>query len=44
MWDAANRKIISKIDAPDTTMLKWSPDGEHFITATTAPRLREGNG
>ncbi|KAG6800892.1 eukaryotic translation initiation factor 2A [Apis mellifera caucasica] len=23
---------------------EWSPDGEHFMTATTAPRLRMGNG
>ena len=44
LWDATNRKIISKVDAPDTTLLRWSPDGEHFMTATTAPRLREGNG
>jgi len=25
-------------------MLQWSPDGIHFVTATTAPRLRIGNG
>ncbi|GAB1868971.1 Eukaryotic translation initiation factor 2A [Camponotus japonicus] len=44
LWDIANRKLIAKIDAPDTTLLQWSPDGEHFVTATTAPRLRIGNG
>ncbi|KAK6633211.1 hypothetical protein RUM44_003812 [Polyplax serrata] len=44
LWDTTNRKIISQVDAPDTTLLRWSPDGEHFVTATTAPRLREENG
>lgn len=24
--------------------MEWCPDGEHFLTATTAPRLRIGNG
>lgn len=24
--------------------MEWCPDGEHFFTATTAPRLRMGNG
>jgi len=44
LWDAINRKLIAKTDAPDTTLLRWSPDGEHFMTATTAPRLRITNG
>ncbi|EFN83994.1 Eukaryotic translation initiation factor 2A [Harpegnathos saltator] len=44
LWDIANRKLIAKTEAPDTTLLQWSPDGEHFVTATTAPRLRMGNG
>lgn len=44
LWDAGGRKLISKVDAADTTLLRWSPDGEHFVTATTAPRLRMGNG
>lgn len=44
LWDVGNRKLIGKTDAPDTTLLQWSPDGEHFMTATTAPRLRIGNG
>lgn len=43
-WDAVNRKLIGKCDAPDTTHLEWSPEGTHFLTATTAPRLRIGNG
>ncbi|CAL7949818.1 unnamed protein product [Xylocopa violacea] len=44
LWDVGNRKLIAKTEAPDTTLLEWSPDGEHFMTATTAPRLRMGNG
>lgn len=27
-----------------TTHFEWAPDGRHFITATTAPRLRTSNG
>ncbi|XP_076234660.1 eukaryotic translation initiation factor 2A [Calliopsis andreniformis] len=44
LWDMGKRKLIAKTEAPDTTHLQWSPDGEHFMTATTAPRLRMGNG
>lgn len=44
LWDVANRKLIAKTEAPDTTLFQWSPDGEHYMTATTAPRLRMGNG
>ncbi|XP_076164353.1 eukaryotic translation initiation factor 2A isoform X1 [Ptiloglossa arizonensis] len=44
LWDVGKRKLIAKTEAPDTTLLQWSPDGEHFMTATTAPRLRMGNG
>lgn len=44
MWDAAQRRKVVDIEAPETTLLQWSPDGEHFFTATTAPRLRQGNG
>ncbi|XP_066251277.1 eukaryotic translation initiation factor 2A [Euwallacea similis] len=44
VWDAINKKKISSGEARDTTFLQWAPDGEHFLTATTAPRLRTGNG
>ncbi|XP_050432890.1 eukaryotic translation initiation factor 2A [Adelges cooleyi] len=43
LWDVNGKKKIKKIDIPDTTFLQWSPDGQHFITATTAPRLKVGN-
>ncbi|XP_059486657.1 eukaryotic translation initiation factor 2A [Neocloeon triangulifer] len=45
VWDTtSNRKQISSFNAPDSTWLGWCPDGQHFATATTAPRLRQGNG
>ncbi|KAK3749948.1 hypothetical protein QZH41_013857, partial [Actinostola sp. cb2023] len=44
MWSRKDLKMISKPQAADTTYFEWSPDGEHILTATTAPRLREVNG
>lgn len=32
-----------QIDVPNTTQFEWAPDGQHFITATTTPRLRIDN-
>ncbi|GAB0088846.1 Eukaryotic translation initiation factor 2A [Sergentomyia squamirostris] len=37
------RKCISTLQAPDSTQLEWNPNGEVFMTATTAPRLRQSN-
>jgi len=47
MWDVSNAKSADKLsdfDAPDTTDVKWSPDGQHLMTSSCAPRLRVGNG
>ncbi|KAJ7390312.1 Eukaryotic translation initiation factor 2A [Desmophyllum pertusum] len=44
LWSRKDLKLISKPQASDSTTLEWSPDGEHILTATTSPRLREGNG
>lgn len=44
MWDINGKKKIKKIEIPDTTFLQWSPDGQYFVTATTAPRLKVSNG
>lgn len=44
LWSRKDLKLISKPQASDSTSLEWSPDGEHILTATTSPRLREGNG
>ncbi|XP_054165531.1 eukaryotic translation initiation factor 2A-like, partial [Oppia nitens] len=44
VWDFKQKQLISEFNAPDTTHMDWSPDGKHILTATTAPRLRVGNG
>jgi translation initiation factor 2A len=43
-WDRKSLKLLSKPQASDSTHFQWCPDGVHVVTATTAPRLREGNG
>lgn len=35
---------VSKFDAANTSVCKWSPGGEFIMTATTSPRLRVDNG
>ncbi|VDD86364.1 unnamed protein product [Enterobius vermicularis] len=42
-WNTEERKEIVQIDVPNTTLFEWAPDGQHFITATTTPRLRIDN-
>jgi len=44
LWDLTSQRLLSNPQAPDTTHFAWSPDGVHFSTATTAPRLRVANG
>jgi len=44
LWDMNSKKLIGQCEAPDSTLLHWAPDGINFLTATTAPRLRTGNG
>lgn len=44
IWDLNEKKQIVEHKAPDTTLLEWSPVGDVFLTATTAPRLRMSNG
>lgn len=43
VWDRTGQKIVTVI-ASDSTFLSWCPNGEYFLTATTSPRLRIGNG
>ncbi|XP_045200143.2 eukaryotic translation initiation factor 2A-like [Mercenaria mercenaria] len=43
-WDVKQKKMICQAQSPDTTSFQWCANGEHFVTATTAPRLRVGNG
>ena len=35
---------ITTIEAANTSVCEWSPDGKHILTATTSPRLRVDNG
>jgi len=44
IWNAKDKKLIAKPQAPDSTFFEWSPDGVHFLTATTSPRLKIDNG
>lgn len=44
MWSVKDKKEIAKFEAPDSTDVKWSPDGKKIMTSTCAPRLRMGNG
>lgn len=48
VWNlSANNRVpqeLGVIQADDTTYFEWSADGEHILTATTAPRLRVSNG
>jgi translation initiation factor 2A len=44
VWDLTNKKQISTSLACDTTLLEWAPSGDIYFTATTCPRLRQGNG
>ncbi|SCU83392.1 LADA_0C11144g1_1 [Lachancea dasiensis] len=37
-------RCITKFDAANTSVCKWSPGGEFILTATTSPRLRVDNG
>ncbi|KAK6034821.1 eukaryotic translation initiation factor eIF2A [Cooperia oncophora] len=43
-WDVEKMKQIVAIEVPNTTLFEWAPDGQHFLTATTTPRLRIDNG
>ncbi|KDQ59846.1 hypothetical protein JAAARDRAFT_126728 [Jaapia argillacea MUCL 33604] len=45
--DIFDRRTLTKvttIDAPNTSVCEWSPDGRFLLTATLSPRLRVDNG
>lgn len=44
VWDVEAKKAVANFEAPDSTDVKWAPDGQHILTSTCAPRLRQGNG
>ena len=38
------KKKASQFEATDATNVQWAADGQHIVTSTCAPRLRQGNG
>jgi len=38
------KNLVAKTKAECSVTSEWSPDGRHFMTATTAPRLQIDNG
>ncbi|XP_002095774.2 eukaryotic translation initiation factor 2A [Drosophila yakuba] len=44
VWDVTKREKLANLKCADTTVFEWHPNGEWFVTATTAPRLRISNG
>jgi len=43
-WDYSEKNLVAKTKAECSVTSEWSPDGRHFMTATTAPRLQIDNG
>ncbi|KAF2838598.1 eIF2A-domain-containing protein [Patellaria atrata CBS 101060] len=39
-----NYNKVTTIQASNSSVCEWSPDGKHILTATTSPRLRVDNG
>ena len=44
IWDIKGKKRAAQFEAADATNVGWSADGQHLVTSTCAPRLRQGNG
>ena len=44
IWNIEGKKSVATFEAPDSTDVKWSPEGQHILTSTCAPRLRMSNG
>ncbi|KAM7538552.1 hypothetical protein Aperf_G00000051165 [Anoplocephala perfoliata] len=44
VWNYDTRKRLAEFSARNTSYLTWLPDGTHFITAITTPKLRVDNG
>lgn len=39
-----NYAKVATMEASNSSVCEWSPDGKHILTATTSPRLRVDNG
>ena len=44
IYDRRTLKLVTTIDASNTSHCEWSPDGRFLLTATLSPRLRVDNG
>ncbi|KAF4667583.1 Eukaryotic translation initiation factor 2A [Perkinsus olseni] len=42
-WDMAEYKVVGSLRAECPVISVWAPDGRHFSTATTWPRMRVDN-
>jgi len=42
-WDKPGKKLMGSTRMECCVMCGWAPDGRHFLTATTAPRMRVDN-
>nr|CEL66973.1 TPA: eukaryotic initiation factor-2A, putative [Neospora caninum Liverpool] len=43
LWHKQQKKVIAKAQAPFTVTCDFTPDGLHYVAATTSPRLRVDN-
>ncbi|TKR82187.1 hypothetical protein L596_015949 [Steinernema carpocapsae] len=43
-YNTDTKELIVSINVPNTTLFEWAPDGQHYLTAQTSPRLRFENG
>ncbi|KAI8997919.1 eukaryotic translation initiation factor eIF2A-domain-containing protein [Gaertneriomyces semiglobifer] len=44
IWDRKNFKKLVTINAPNTSVCEWAPDGRYVMTATVYKRLKVDNG
>ncbi|KAL3307960.1 Eukaryotic translation initiation factor 2A [Cichlidogyrus casuarinus] len=44
IWDVNTKQKLTAVLCEDTTHISWLEDGQHFLVATTTPRLRVNNG
>lgn len=42
-WDKSGKKLMGSTRMECCVVCGWAPDGRHFLTATTAPRMRVDN-
>lgn len=43
-WDYVEKRQLGTTKAEWSVISEWSPDGQYFMTATTAPRRQIDNG